>query len=72
MPHSCNFNSIEKLWSVAKNNLMKLLLLRSEPIDEPEFAEIVRRSLEIIPPQTVTALVNSNRAYIEAVLTEAD
>ena len=27
VPHSCNFNSIEKLWSVAKNNLMKILLL---------------------------------------------
>lgn len=36
IPHSCDFNSIESLWSTAKNAFHKLLLLNDKPITEKE------------------------------------
>ena len=45
-PHSCDFNSIERVWSVAKSYFEKLLLQHKEEIKtKDDFSKFVLASL---------------------------
>ena len=86
VPHSCGFNgksiispvltiffvtAIEHLWSAAKSHHKKLLLLNAHrPLDRADHVEIVTQSLALVPPESITGLVNSNRRYIRSKLAE--
>ena len=36
-PHSCEFNSIEAVWAIAKRNFAKLLLINDQPLTRSRF-----------------------------------
>ena len=67
VPYSCNFNAIEKVWFVAKRQMLKKLLLIPD-IDKNKFMDIVWNCLHDIPPQTIRGLLRSNLAYIRKYL----
>ena len=63
--------AIEHLWSAAKSHHKKLLLLNAHrPLDRADHVEIVTQSLALVPPESITGLVNSNRRYIRSKLAE--
>lgn len=68
VPHSCQFNSIEHVWSVAKHNFAILSLQHHQEMDEPEFDAMALRACKKIPRNTIQNLVNSNRAHLEKFL----
>lgn len=48
VPHSSDFNSVETLWSLQKNNLEKLLLLNKDHLTKESFEQLVEKSLKMI------------------------
>ena len=59
--YSCQFNSIEHLWSVLKENIKKLLFSYPEHIDEPTWRDMVYAAWHQIEPRVFAAMVGSNR-----------
>lgn len=81
--HTCDFNSIvsllfilahfviglqETLWSVAKHNMDKLLMLQTTPLTKETFHELVNLSISMIPQKTLIGIIDSNRWYIAKML----
>ena len=64
VPYSCQFNAIEAVWGVAKNNFVKLSMLQEHWYTNEEFYELVRRSLTMISRDTMAGLMRSNHAYL--------
>ena len=71
VPYSCQFNAIESVWGVAKNNFVKLAMLKEHWYSNTEFYELVRKSLTMINRQTMTGLMRSNHAYLRQMLQPA-
>ncbi len=72
VPYSCAFNTIEAVWSVTKNNFVKLTMQLNHWYDDEEFYSLVRRSCTMIPRATIKNLMRSNHAYIRSVLSSID
>ena len=66
--YSCEFNSIEKVWGLAKAVYNKRVLLKAAVADRKELKANVLAVFDSIPQATMDNLVNANRAYIEGVL----
>ena len=72
--YSCEFNSIEKLWSVAKSYYVKRLLQIFQVegcISEMRFRELVEESFSQIPRDKLVRLHGANRKYIAEMLAVA-
>ena len=74
MAHSSNFNSIETVWSVAKKNFRKLMQMEpwERDVSEDRFRELVKMSVDQIPPQQIKNMFFANRAYIVGYLNKAE
>ena len=59
--YSCQFNSIEHLWSVLKANIKKLLFSYPEHIDEQTWRDMIYAAWFQIEPSVFEAMVGSNR-----------
>ena len=68
VPYSCQFNAIESVWGVAKNNFVKLAMLQDHWYSDEEFYSLVRRSLQMISRGTMAGLLRSNHAYLRKLL----
>ena len=68
VPYSCDFNSIERVWSVAKSNFHKRMVLQQRPLDREAFIQMVQDSLDSIDEKTFEGLFISNRSYIRSIL----
>ena len=63
--------AIEHLWSAAKSHHKKLLLLHKDSnLDRAQHLELVAQALDLIPPESIEGLINSNRRYIRAKLAD--
>ena len=63
---------VETLWSVAKANFDKFLLLETEPLTEARFHHLVNRSIQVITKRTLNGIINSNRRFIARLLKEQE
>lgn len=54
----------ETLWSIAKNNLEKLLLLEPQEITKEQFYALVEQSLKMVSRQALQGILKSNRGHI--------
>ena len=70
VPYSCGFNSIEKIWFVAKRMLLKRLILFPDLTQESFEAEVLK-ICKGIPDETVRGLLSSNHAYLCQYLAQA-
>lgn len=66
--HSCSFNSVETLFSLAKTNLERLVQQESEIVDQQDFNRLVREAFKKVSPTAVLGVIKSNRAHIREYL----
>lgn len=66
--YSCEFNSIEKVWSVAKCYYKKRTLAIQEEMNNDAFKKLVIESFQQITNTKMANLIKSNRKYITDVL----
>ena len=67
-PYSCEFNSIETIWAVAKANFAKLCLVNAQPMTRSRFEQLVLQSLTMISPTKVNNIYTHNRKHIAKML----
>ena len=64
-PYSCEFNSIETLWSLIKARYkIKIARLRSAINNPIELREFVEKIAEDIPPEIARRITRANSKYI--------
>ena len=66
------FAHLETLWSVAKRNFDKLLLIEKAALTEARFMELVNLSLRLITVRALTGIIASNRSYIVRLLKQTE
>ena len=66
--YSCQFNSIEHLWSVLKANIKKLLFSHPEEVDEATWRDMICAAWFQIEPRVFAAMAESNRQYVSDLL----
>ena len=70
--HSSPFNSIERVWAVAKNNFAQLSLHNYEELKYEEFVNMVLQSCTMISQNVIKNLCNANRAHVLKFLLEKE
>ena len=68
-------SAIEHVWSVAKNNFKRHMLLRKmqqTDLTLKQFRDMVKLSLEEIADSSIRNIILSNKSYIKAFLRQAD
>ena len=68
VPYSSDFNAIETLWSVSKNNYNKLWLMEKTDLEAEDFHKLVKQSVTMIPQRTIKGILKSNRGYLAKLL----
>ena len=64
-PYSCEFNSIETLWSLVKTRYKTKIARRNQAINDPEeLREFVLRIAEDVPPEIARRIERANLKYI--------
>ena len=61
--YSCEFNSIETIWGLAKQRLKKIMLMQTEEVSKTYFNDLVRQALAI-DKSVVGSVIKSNRSHI--------
>ena len=72
VPYTCELNSIETYWSVAKSNFGKLMLMhKGDPITKEQFEAAVVKAITMIPNATVLKIIHANRRYLRELIKRA-
>ena len=69
------FSAIEHVWSVAKSNFKRHMLLRKmqqTDLTLKQFRDMVKLSVEEIADSSIRNIISSNKSYIKAFLRQAD
>lgn len=72
VPYSCELNSIESFWSVAKSNFNKLMLMRkNEPLSKRDFEAKVTKALTVVPSAVTAKILTANRRELRQLIRRA-
>ena len=72
VPYSCEMNSIESFWSVAKSNFNKLMLMRKdEPLTKQDFLDKVTKALTMVPSAVTAKILTANRRELRRLIKRA-
>ena len=62
-PHSCDFNSIEKVWNLIKSHFRNLV--QEKPLESREdFLKMVDQSIKTVTPSMQKRFATANRGFI--------
>ena len=63
---------VESLWSLAKKNAQKLLLLeKNREMDQAQFNEVVLEAFQMVTAEQVAGVLNANRRYLRELIKKA-
>lgn len=67
--HSCQFNSVETLFAVAKTNLRRLIALEDDQMTQDRFESLVKLSIGMVDNAAMQGIIRSNRRDLSSYLT---